>query len=530
MENFSLIILLLFGITFLGLLSYRFKFPFPIVLVLSGIAISLIPGLPVITLSPEIVFVIFLPPLLYGAAWNTSWHDFKAALSPITRAAVGLVLFTTSLVAVAAHILIPDLSWPMAFLIGAIVSPPDAVAATAVTKGLGLHPKLITVLEGESLVNDASGLIAYKYALAAIMAGNFVLWKASLNFLLVVAAGVAIGLAIGYALYLVHKKLVCDPVIEVTLTFLTPFASYLLAEHFHFSGVIAVVTTGLYLSFRSGQIFSHESRIMAYSVWEVVIFILNSLIFILLGLQLRSVIQGIGNYPASALALYGIVISLVVILVRFVWISPRFLVPSLRREMRKDGMDPGNFLVFSWAGMRGVVSMAAALALPLTLSDNTPFPNRNLIIFLTFCVIVSTLVFLGVTLPWFVKKLKLPKYSIEAEEYEVRNHVATETITHIEENLSLIHDTLLNNIKSKYEVKYNRLQKTDLPANYFGNGNTLGGNVFNEYTQLQIDMIAVERKTLDKMHREGKASEEILRKIEKELDLEETRLKMEMYQ
>jgi len=530
MENFSLIILLLFGITFLGLISYRYKFPFPIVLVISGIAISLIPGLPVVTLSPEIVFVIFLPPLLYGAAWNTSWHDFKAALSPITRAAVGLVLFTTTLVAVAAHILIPDLSWPMAFLIGAIVSPPDAVAATAVTKGLGLHPKLITVLEGESLVNDASGLIAYKYALAAIMAGNFVLWKASLNFLLVVAAGVAIGLAIGYAMYLVHKKLVCDPVIEVTLTFLTPFASYLLAEHFHFSGVIAVVTTGLYLSFRSGQIFSHESRIMAYSVWEVVIFILNSLIFILLGLQLRSVMQGIGNYPAGALALYGIVISLVVILVRFVWISPRFLVPSLRREMIKDGMDPGNFLVFSWAGMRGVVSMAAALALPLTLSDNTPFPNRNLIIFLTFCVIVSTLVFLGVTLPWFVKKLKLPKYSIEAEEYEIRNQVATETITHIEENLSLIHDTLLNNIKSKYEVKYNRLQKTDLPANYFGNGNTLGGNVFNDYTQLQIDMIAVERKTLDKMHREGKASEEILRKIEKELDLEETRLKMEMYQ
>ena len=193
----------------------------------------------------------------------------------------------------------------MAFLIGAIVSPPDAVAATAVTKGLGLHPKLITVLEGESLVNDASGLIAYKYALAAIMAGNFVLWQAGLNFLLVVAAGVAIGLAIGYIMYLVHKKFVCDPVIEVTLTFLTPFASYLLAEQFHFSGVIAVVTTGLYLSFRSGQIFSHESRIMAYSVWEVVIFILNSLIFILLGLQLRSVIQGIGDYPAGALALYG---------------------------------------------------------------------------------------------------------------------------------------------------------------------------------------------------------------------------------
>ncbi|MGZ8542188.1 MAG: cation:proton antiporter, partial [Chitinophagaceae bacterium] len=331
-------------------------------------------------------------------------------------------------------------------------------------------------------------------------------------------------------MYLVHKKLVCDPVIEVTLTFLTPFASYLLAEHFHFSGVIAVVTTGLYLSFRSGQIFSHESRIMAYSVWEVVIFILNSLIFILLGLQLRSVMQGISNYPAGALALYGIVISLVVILVRFIWILPRVAVTSLRGRMLKDGVDPRNIVIFSWAGMRGVVSMAAALALPLTLSDNTAFPFRHLIIYLTFCVILSTLVLLGLTLPWIIKKLKLPKYSIAAEEYEVRNYVATEMINHIEENLSLAHDTLLNNIKSKYEVKYNRLQKTDLPANYFGNGQTLGVNVFNEYTQLQIDMIAVERQTVERLHRQGKTNEEVLRKIEKELDLEETRLKMEMHQ
>ncbi len=532
MENVSLIVFLLFGITFLGLLSNRYNFPFPIVLVLSGVAISLIPGLPVISLDPAIVFIIFLPPLLYGAAWNTSWHSFKSSIKPITRAAVGLVFFTTVLVAVAAHMVIPDLSWPVAFLIGAIVSPPDAVAATSLTKGLGLHPKLITLLEGESLVNDASGLVAYKYALTAITAGNFVLWQAGMNFIIVVAAGVAIGLAIGYIMYLVHSKFVCEPVIDVTLTFLTPFASYLLAEHFHFSGVIAVVTTGLYLSFRSGQIFSHESRIMTYSVWEVVIFILNSLIFILLGLQLRSVIQGIGEYPAATLALYGVVVSLVVILVRFVWILPSSVLSVFmsKRSMKQEKFDPRNMVVFGWAGMRGVVSMAAALALPLTLPGNTPFPHRNLVIYLTFCVIVSTLVLLGLTLPWIIKKLKLPKHSIAAEEYEVRNYVATETITHIEENLSLIQDTLLNNIKSKYEVKYNRLQKTDLPANYFGGGKTLEVNVFNEYTQLQIDMIAVERQTVERLHRQGKTTDEILRKIEKELDLEETRLKMEMYQ
>ncbi|MFI5219926.1 MAG: Na+/H+ antiporter [Bacteroidia bacterium] len=532
MENVSLILLLLFGITFLGLLSNRFKFPFPIVLVLSGVAISLIPGLPIISLNPEVVFIIFLPPLLYAAAWNTSWHNFKAAIRPITWAAVGLVLLTTILVAVTAHLLIPGLSWPLCFLIGAIVSPPDAVAATSLTKGLGLHPRLITILEGESLVNDASGLIAYKYALTAVTAGNFVLWEAGFNFLVVVTAGIGTGLGVGYALYLIHKKFVCDPVIEVTLTFLTPFASYLLAEYFHFSGVLAVVITGLYLSFRSGQIFSHESRIMAYAVWEVVVFILNSLIFVFLGLQLRNVMAGIGEYPASELLLYGAVISGVVILVRFIWIIPSASLPFFRnrRSIKDEQFVSRNMVVFGWAGMRGVVSMAAALALPLTLQDGMPFPQRSLVIYLAFCVILSTLVLLGLTLPWIIKKLKIPKHSIVAEEYEVRTHVVAETISHIEDNLSLMHDTLLTNIKSKYEVKFNRLQKTELPASYFGGGKTLGVNVFNEYTQLQLDLIGVERKTVERLHREGKSSEEILRKIEKELDLEETRLRLEMYE
>jgi Na+/H+ antiporter len=532
MDKFSLIILLLFGISFLGIISNRYKFPFPIVLLLSGLAISAIPGLPTITLDPEIVFIMFLPPLLYAAAWNTSWHSFKASIKPIARAAIGLVFFTTVLVAVVAHYLIPDLSWPICFLIGAIVSPPDAVAATSITKGLGLHPKLITLLEGESLVNDASGLVAYKYALTAVTAGNFVLWQAGLNFILVVTAGIAIGLAIGYILYLVHKKFVCDPVIEVTLTFLTPFTSYLLAEHLHFSGVIAVVTTGLYLSFRSGQMFSHETRIMAYAVWEVVTYILNSLIFILIGLQLRSVIEGIGKYRPGELILYGAVISGVVILVRFLWFLPRAMMPFFmnKRTMNSQQFDRRNMVVFGWAGMRGVVSMAAAFAIPLTVAGGLALPHRNLVVFLTFCVVLSTLLLLGVTLPWIIKKLKVPRYSLTAEEYEVRSHVVSGIITHIEENLSLIHDSLLNNIKSKYEVKYNRLQRTELPANYFGGGQTLGANVFNEYTELQLQLIGVERQTVQRLHLQGTASEEILRKIEKELDLEETRLKMEMFE
>lgn len=531
MENVSIIVILLFAITFLSVLSNKYKFPFPIILVLSGVVISLIPGLPVVALDPDVVFIIFLPPLLYNAAWNTSWHDFKAAVRPISLASVGLVFFTTALVGLTAHLLIPGLSWPLAFLIGAIVSPPDAVAATAVTKGLGLAPRIIAILEGESLVNDASGLIAYKYALAAIAAGNFVLWQAGLNFLWVAAAGIAIGLAIAYIIYIVHKKFICDPVIEVTLTFLTPFASYLLAEHFHVSGVLAVVSTGLYLSFRSGEIFSHQSRIMAYAVWDVIVFILNSLIFILIGLQLRSIMQGISEYPVSALILYGLVISFVVIVVRFIWIVPAALLPRwLSKRIREsEPFDPRNMVVFGWAGMRGVVSMAAALALPLTLKDGSTFPHRNLIIYLSFCVILSTLVLLGLTLPWVIRKLKLEPHSIVAEEYDVRSKIVTAAISHIEENLSLVSDELLNNIKNKYEVKYNRLQKTDLPANYFGKEQKLPENIFNQFSKMQIDLISVEREALQQLHRYGKASEEILRKIERELDLEETRLNMEMY-
>lgn len=523
--------MLLFGITFLGVLSNKYKFPFPIVLVLCGVAISLVPGLPVVALSPEVVFIIFLPPLLYGAAWNTSWHDFKASIRPITFAAIGLVLFTTLLVAIAAHAIIPDLSWPTAFLIGAIVSPPDAVAATSVTKGLGLQPRLIAVLEGESLVNDASGLIAYKYALAALAAGNFLFWQAGLNFVIVSGVGIGIGLAVGYSMYLIHKKFICDPIIEVTLTFLTPFASYLLAEHFHFSGVLAVVTTGLYLSFRSAEIFSHQSRIMTYAVWDVVLFILNGLIFILIGLQLRSVIAGITSYPVSSLVFYGIAVSMVVILVRFIGVVPAILLPrALSARIRKtEEFDPRNMVVFGWAGMRGVVSMAAALALPLTLANGQPFPHRDLVIYLSFCVILSTLVVLGFTLPWVIRKLKIEPYSIVAEEYEVRTKVVTMAINYIEEHLSLSQADLLNNIKTKYEIKYNRMQKTDLPANYFGDGKTLAGNIFNEYSQMQIDLISVERNALSILHRKGNASEEILRKMERELDLEETRLTMEMY-
>jgi len=531
MENVDVIVALLFGVTFLGVLSKKFNFPLPIVLVLSGILISLIPGLPVIALQPDVIFFIFLPPLLYEAAWNTSWRDFKAAIRPISLAAIGLVFFTTLTVAWAAHALIEGLSWAEAFLLGAIVSPPDAVAATSVTKGLGLHPRLTAILEGESLVNDASGLIAYRYALFALTAGNFVLWKAGLNFLFVSVSGIAIGLITGYIIYLIHKKFFCDPVLEVTLSFVTPFAAYLISEHFEVSGVLAVVSCGLYLSYRSNETFSNESRIMAYAVWQAIIFILNALVFILIGLQLRNVIKGISSYPWQTLVISALIISFVVIIVRFIWVVPAALLPRVlsRRIREREQFDPRNMVIFGWAGMRGVVSMAAALGLPFVIAGDQRFVNRDLIIYLSFCVILVSLVVLGGTLKWVVRKMKVEPYSLVGEEYEVRNAVVTTAIGYIEDNLSLVQEDLLANIKSKYEVKYNRLQKTDLPSNYFGKGKTLAGNIFNEYTQLQIDLLKIERRAIQQMHRNGNASEEIIRKLERELDLEETRLKLEIY-
>ncbi|MEN2399041.1 Na+/H+ antiporter [Flavobacterium sp. MC2016-06] len=532
MENITVIIMLLFGVAFLSLVSKKYNFPIPIVLVLCGVVISIIPGLPVIALNPEVVFIIFLPPLLYHAAWYTSWSEFKQTIRPITLAAVGLVFFTTFAVAVVVHALIDDVSWPLAFLLGAIVSPPDAVSATSITKGLGLHPRLIAILEGESLVNDASGLVAYKYALMAITAGNFILWKAGLNFIVMSLLGIAVGVAVGFVMHFIHRKFVSDDIIEVTLTLLTPFASYLIAEHFEGSGVLAVVATGLFLSARSSTIFSHEGRIMTNTIWSVLTNILNGLIFILIGLQLRQIISGISNYSGSSLFIWGAVVSIVVILVRFLWVIPATIIPRLisKKIRQKEEYDYRNMIVFGWSGMRGVVSMAAALALPLTIHGNEEFPLRNLIIYLVFCVILSTLVIQGLTLPWLIKKLKLEPYSILAEEYGIRNIIVSETISHIEDNFSLLNDDLLHNIKSKYEVKFNRLQKTELPVNFFGKGKVMGGEIFNDFTKIQIDLLNVERSKLETMHKGGSVNEEIFRKIEKELDLEETRLWMEMYE
>ncbi len=533
MENFEIIVLLLTLVTILATVAKLIKFPFPIMLVLMGLVLSLVPGLPLIELNPEIIFIIFLPPLLYGAAWNTSWHEFKSNIRPISLAGFGLVFFTTTIVAIIAHYFIANIGWPECFVLGAIVSPPDAVAATSITKGLGLHKRIISILEGESLVNDASGLIAYKYGIAAVATGTFVFWKAGADFLVVVSAGIAIGLAIGYLISLVHKKLLNDPLIETTLTFLTPYISYLIAEHFHVSGVLAVVSTGLYITYRQAEMFTSATRMQAIASWQIVEFVLNGVVFILIGLQLRHILDSINNHSFSELLIYSGIISLGVIVVRFIWVYPAAYLPrimSKKLREREKGFSSKNVLIVSWTGMRGVVSMAAALALPLTL-NNQPFPNRDLIIFLTFAVIIATLVLQGLSLPSLIKALRIPKYSIVEEEFNIRYKMANHTIVYIEENLSLgeISDEILSQIKTKYEIKINKMGSTSLVGTQ-SSKDSRAELVFNQFNTLQAQLIDAERDYVKQLRKAGKTNDEVLRKIEHELDLEEARLGLEKFE
>jgi Na+/H+ antiporter len=524
MSDVAIVVILLTIVTALAELTDRIKIPYPILLVLAGIAIGFVPGLPAVTLEPDLVFLIFLPPILYAAAWQTSWPDFQSAIRPISLLAVGCVLFTTTMVALVAHEFIPGFGWAEAFALGAIISPPDAVAATAATKGLGLPKRIITILEGESLVNDATGLIAYRYAVVAAGTGTFVWWLASANFMYTAGLGIVIGLAMGQVFYYIHKLTPDNSTNDTTLTFIAPYASYLTAEQFHASGVLSVVVMGVFLSPKSSEVFSHQARLQAYFVWDTVIFILNGLIFILIGLQLPVVISNIGAGSMWMMIGHGALISAVVIILRIIWVFPAALIPrALFKSIRKrePNYTPRYTTIIAWSGMRGVVSLAAALALPLVINDK-PFPNRDEIIFITFCVIFSTLVLQGLTLPTLIKWLGVKADGApEREEHDARLKLASSVIEHIESNYSLaLSDSVLNQVKSKYEIRIQRM---------VGEPGTrrMSEEELTEFHRIQKELVISERKFLLDLRRNRQISDEVLRKLEYELDLEEERLVLE---
>lgn len=531
MQNFEIIIIVFAVLITLLAVADRLNVPNPVLLVAAGLAISFIPSLPAIVLNPEVVFLLFLPPILYDAATHTSWHDFKTEIGPISRLAIALVFLTTTAVAIACYFFIPGFTWPLAFVLGAIVSPPDAVASTGITKGLGINKRVITILQGESLVNDASALIAYRFAIAAIGAGAFVIWKAALGFLILGAGGVLIGVVIGYVFISIHKRIKNNSIISTSLTLLTPFVSYLIAEHAYTSGVMAVVSTGLMISWSAPEIFSFHTRIRNRAVWDTVIFLLNGFIFLLIGLQLPVILEDLFGYSIQELVIYGLIVAGVTIAVRVAWVFGAAYFPFTINRNKKEDHDTRketwkNVLILAWTGTRGVVSLATALALPLTLSNGNAFPQRSLILFLAFVVIFITLVIQGLSLPLLIKLLGVkPHHNHSDEEPELRLLMATSVINFIEHELP---DNILLSTQEKIRIKKPYLEievlhskKMKLKSNEQSDGSKTG-SVPLVLAQTEINKF--QRHMLLGFHKDGTFNQSTIRQLEQELDIEELQL------
>jgi CPA1 family monovalent cation:H+ antiporter len=534
MEKFSVVIFILTVLISLSALIEKIRLPHPVFFVVAGLTIGFIPLLPDLLLDPDVVFVVFLPPLLYDAAFRTSWHDFKTDIRPISALAVSLVFFTTITVAVTAYYFIPGFNWPLAFLLGAIISPPDAVAATGIIKGLGLNKRVITILEGESLVNDASALIAYRYALAAVATGSFVFWQASLQFLLVAGGGIIIGVVIGYILVWAHKKITNNPAVETGLTLLTPFLSYLAAEQVHTSGILSVVSTGLFISWHSHEIFSYQTRMRARIVWDTLMFLLTGFVFILIGMQLPDILKQLGNYTLIQLIGYGVIISVVTILVRIIWIFAGAYSAKLFRKERKgiDAMSSKieeetiwkNVLIISWTGTRGVISLAAALAIPLTLYNGTAFPQRPMILFLCFVVIFITLVVQGLSLQPLVRLLGVkPTSNEERETKELQLYIVNCTLEFMDEEYATGPARIFKDeLKKKYE-KLARQLTTEIQTHWKHENKREDIPVVSltSLQQARIEVGKFQRELLLKLHKEGIFSSKSIHEVEKIMDIDE---------
>jgi monovalent cation/hydrogen antiporter len=419
MASVETVLCLLVAVALLATLSRRLGLADPILLVLGGLVLGFIPALGEAEFSPEVVFLLFIPPLVYVGAFLTPWRDVKRKMRPILQLAVGLVLATIVAVAVVAEFVVNEpMPWAVAFVLATIVAPPDAVAVMAITQRLKVPRRIVNVLEGESLANDAVALVAYKMAVAAAVSGAFSVGAASKQLLWATAGGLLIGWLVGVGIVWVRRHMT-DPYVHVTLSVLTPFAAFLPAEAIEASGVLAVATTGVYVARHFFQFSNVHVRAIGLSFWRVVEFLLNGLAFILIGLQLRKVYFQLGDYPIFELLKDMGAIVLTVIVIRILWVFaaaylPRLLIPSLRKSCECPPWQ--NIALIGWAGIRGVDSLATALAVPFVIGDRTPFPCRNLVIFLSFGVILSTLVLQGFTLPLFIRWLKLRDDGLDEEE------------------------------------------------------------------------------------------------------------------
>jgi len=499
------------------------RIPYPIPLVLGGLALGFVPGMPRIELPPDIVLVAVLPPLLYGAAFFSPLRELRANARPIGLLAVGLVLTTTVAVAAVAHAAIPGLGWPTAFVLGALVSPTDPTAATAIAERLGLPRRLVALVEGESLVNDGTALVAYRFAVAAVVTGSFSLAAASGRFVLSIAGGIAVGLAVGFVIREVRRRL-DNPPVEITISILSGYFAYLPAEAIGVSGVLSAVTVGIYMGWHTPELTTAQTRLQGVAVWEILFFLLNAFLFTIIGLQLPVILDGLAGYPTATLVWYAVLVATIVVAARFAWIFATAQLPRLLGRRRREPSMPWQpSVVLAWSGMRGAVSLAAALALPLTTDAGTHFPNRELIVFLTFAVILATVVVQGLTLPKLIGLLELEDDSrLEAkEDTKARIHAADAALARLEELIDeeWVREDTAERLRGLYGYRRSRFQARFDEADDGGIEQRS-----TDYQRLLRELIQAERAAVRALRRERRISDEVMRRVERDLDLEEARL------
>lgn len=523
-----LLVIVLCAITALSLMAKRIDVPYPVAFVIGGVLIAFIPGLPSMTLDPQYIFLLVLPPMLFGAGWTTDWLEFKRNRRPIAMLAIGLVVITTVVVAVVAHALVRDLSWPLAFVLGAVVAPPDAIAAQSVLERLAVPRRTASILEGESLVNDASALVIYRFAVAAVLSGVFSLSGATLAFVLVSVGGIAIGILVGVAFELAQRLLtkmrLSDATIFTVMMLIAPFAAYLPAELLHVSGVLAAVAAGIYLGRRSAKILDSETRLIGGSFWSVFMFLLNGFVFIAIGLQLPGIMAQLHDPWRQAFD--AAIVSIVVVVVRIAWVFPGAYLPRLVSKHARE-RDPElpwrNIMLISWAGMRGIVSLAAALAIPVAEKAGLSMGVRDEIVFIAFGVIVVTLVVQGCTLGPLIAWLGIGETSSrERDETQVR-------IDALQAGLSRLHGMesgftstdhweVAGRLITEYERRIEHLtghlaaEESDEPPQ----------NAIDH--QLQNAALGAERGRISALRAAGKIPDDIYRNIEYDLDLAQIRL------
>jgi len=527
MDHIELILISLFvSVAVLNAAANRLAIPYPIVLVLGGLALAAVPGVPDVELDPDLVLVIFLPPLLYSAAFFSDLRSLRSNVRPLSLTAIGLVLLTTAVVGVLAHEVI-GMPWAVAFALGAIVSPTDAIAATSIMRRVGAPRRIVNMVEGESLFNDAAALVAYRVAVAAAVGGSFSLAEASGEFVGAAVGGVAIGLAVAYVIAEIRRRTE-DPLTEITISLFTGYAAFIPADELGLSGVLAAVTAGIYLGWRAPELISPQTRLQALGTWEVLTFLLNATLFVLVGLQLPVVLDGLSGRPAGEPIAYAAMVAGAVILTRFVWL---FTVPYVIRALdrrpqqreRRVGWRPR--VVVGWSGMRGAVSLAAALAIPLETDAGAAFPERDLILFITFAVILVTVVGQGLSLPALIRRLGVTEDGTEEEDEELRARLtaAKAAIQRLDE-LELedwTRNETVDRMRGLYEFRKRRFAAR-------------AGKIEDDgiedrslsYQRMVHLVLEAQRQALVGLVRSGEISAEVMRRVERELDLEETRLEV----